>query len=158
MAAWVAVAWRSRCKFKFKRMDTLEFEPGPSACEADVIPLHHAPHMDARATHASRTRAHYVLPFGAHSWIYRFHTKGETGKGLQYFCQSHESSVGRVSDPRSEGPCFDPGSRHFCFAARRHRHLEEQYRLDGTCRSKHPEDSREKKGIHTRHRLLGLVG
>ena len=31
----------------------------------DSKPLHHAPHMDARATHASRMQAHFVLPFGA---------------------------------------------------------------------------------------------
>jgi hypothetical protein len=24
-------------------MDTLDLNPGPSACEADVIPLHHVP-------------------------------------------------------------------------------------------------------------------
>ena len=28
-----------------------------------------------------------------------------------------DSSVGRASDRRSEGPRFDPGSRHFCFVS-----------------------------------------
>ena len=42
-----------------------DLNPGPSACEADVIPLHHVPHMDGRATHTPQTGAHFVLPFGA---------------------------------------------------------------------------------------------
>ena len=42
-----------------------DLNPGPSACEADVIPLHHVPHTDGRATHTLSTGKHFVLPFSA---------------------------------------------------------------------------------------------
>ena len=38
-----------------------DLNPGPSACEADVIPLHHVPHMDGNTTHATQAGEHFFV-------------------------------------------------------------------------------------------------
>ena len=44
-AVWQNMGARERLRKThiLRKMDTLGFEPRPSACEADVIPLHHVP-------------------------------------------------------------------------------------------------------------------
>ena len=46
------------------------------------------------------------------------------------FSPSRDSSVGRASDWRSEGPWFDPGSRHVCFASNLHTYRSKRERFN----------------------------
>ena len=90
--------------------------PGPLAPEARIIPLDQA----ADAAHPIIILYHYYKAFGKKFCFCRSHSipRRESMLLAQYRvkdfdCNCRDSSVGRASDWRSEGPRFDLGSRHF---------------------------------------------
>ena len=87
-----------------------DLNPGPSACEADVIPLHHVPHAPSHSegvSHVAGMKSQRVTKQNENDRDLHLNKNA-----AQSDC-SRDSSVGRASDRRSEGPRFDPGSRHF---------------------------------------------